>query len=127
MVEAIFGAKDLVPLWVADMDFASPPEVVRALLRRVEHVWYGYTECTDGYYDALTGWMRRRHGWDVRREWVVPCPGVVPALNTLVRAFTRPGIGSSYSSRSITPSCSRRKTTAGASSITACFSKADAT
>ncbi len=91
MVEAIFGAKDLVPLWVADMDFASPPEVVRALLRRVEHGVYGYTECTDGYYDALTGWMRRRHGWDVRREWVVPCPGVVPALNTLVRAFTRPG------------------------------------
>ena len=91
MVEAIFGAKDLVPLWVADMDFASPPEVVRALLRRVEHGVYGYTECTDGHYDALRGWMRRRHGWDVRREWVVPCPGVVPALNTLVRAFTRPG------------------------------------
>lgn len=90
-MEAIFGAKDLVPLWVADMDFASPPEVVEALRRRVEHGVYGYSGCTDSYYDAVRGWMRRRHGWDVRREWIVSCPGVVPALNALVRAFTRPG------------------------------------
>lgn len=90
-MEAVFKAKDLVPLWVADMDFASPPEVVRALVRRAEHGVFGYTGYTDGYFNAVTGWMLRRHGWEIRREWVVPCPGVVPALNALVRTFTRPG------------------------------------
>ncbi|RPI92828.1 MAG: putative C-S lyase, partial [Spirochaetales bacterium] len=90
-MEAVFKAKDLVPLWVADMDFASPPEVVDALVRRARHGVYGYTGYNDGYFNAVRGWMQRRHGWDVSREWIVPCPGVVPALNTLVRAFTRPG------------------------------------
>ncbi|WP_353662028.1 PatB family C-S lyase [Hydrogenimonas sp. SS33] len=90
---AKFGTDDLLPLWVADMDLPSPACVTDALRRRAEHPLYGYTLYPDAFFEAVTGWMHRRHGWRLPREAVVPVPGVVPALNFLVTALTRPGEG----------------------------------
>lgn len=81
----------LLSLWVADMDFRIPEEAQAALAERVEHGIFGYSEPSAGYYDALCGWMRERHGWDVDPSWVVCTPGVVFALAQVVQAFTRPG------------------------------------
>jgi cystathionine beta-lyase len=90
-LQARFGVDDAIPMWVADMDFASPPCVVEALVERARHPIYGYTLRSDAYYEAVTGWLRRRHGWEVRREWLGHSPGVVSGLGLLVAALTEPG------------------------------------
>lgn len=82
---------DVIPLWVADMDFAAPNCVCTALQKRVEHGIFGYTQSGDGYFAALHGWMHRRFGYSIRPEWVVQTPGVVFALYAAVRALTEPG------------------------------------
>lgn len=89
--QAMFGKADVIPAWVADMDFAAPPAVTRALTERAQHPIYGYTVFPDSLYDALIGWLQRRHGWAVQRDWIVMCPGVVPSINAAVMAFTQPG------------------------------------
>jgi cystathionine beta-lyase len=83
--------RDAIPLWVADMDFASPPEVQAAILERASHPIYGYTNRSEEYYRSFIDWMRRRNGWDIQKEWIAFSPGVVPALNIAVLAYTRPG------------------------------------
>jgi len=88
---AVFGKADVIPAWVADMDFAAPPAVTQALIERAQHPIYGYTVFPDSLYDALIGWLQRRHGWAVQRDWIVMCPGVVPSINAAVMAFTQPG------------------------------------
>lgn len=85
------GAERVLPLWVADMDFPCPQPVVEALVKRAQHGIYGYTAAWDDYYNATTYWMHKRQGWDVQRDWITYCPGVVPALNLLVRTFVQPG------------------------------------
>ncbi len=90
---AYFGTADVTPLWVADMDFAAPPAVTAALAARAAHPIYGYTRYPDSLYDALIGWMQQRHGWPVKREWIVMCPGVVPSLHAAVMAFAQTGEG----------------------------------
>ncbi|MGD0782764.1 MAG: PatB family C-S lyase [Candidatus Aminicenantales bacterium] len=87
----IYGVDDVIPLWVADMDIAAPPAVVDALKRRVEHPIYGYPMLSPTYWDPVVRWLDVRQGWAVRREWIAACPGVVPALNLCVQAFSRPG------------------------------------
>jgi cysteine-S-conjugate beta-lyase len=89
--QSMFGTTEVIPLWVADMDFAGPPAVTRALAERAAHPVYGYTVYPDSLYEALIDWLRRRHGWDVQREWIVMCPGVVPSLHAAVMAFAEPG------------------------------------
>ncbi|MDV6341539.1 pyridoxal phosphate-dependent aminotransferase [Nitrosomonas sp. Is35] len=89
--QTMFGKADVIPAWVADMDFAAPPAVTRALTERAQHPIYGYTVFPDNLYDALIGWLQRRHGWAVQRDWIVMCPGVVPSINAAVMAFTQPG------------------------------------
>lgn len=89
--QAMFGKADVIPAWVADMDFAAPPAVTRALTERAQHPIYGYTVFPDSLYDALIDWLQRRHGWTVHRDWIVMCPGVVPSINAAVMAFTQPG------------------------------------
>ncbi|MCC8023437.1 MAG: pyridoxal phosphate-dependent aminotransferase [Clostridiales bacterium] len=86
-------AGDLLPMWVADMDFRAPDGVLEALHRSVEHGVFGYTEPKEAYYQALAEWMRRRFGWEIRREWVVKTPGVVYALAAAIRCLTQPGDG----------------------------------
>ena len=89
--DEFFGPNRILPMWVADMDFRSPEPVVTALVARAEHGIYGYTEKSAGYYQSVVGWMKRRHGWRVAPEWICTTPGVVPALNMLVRTFLSPG------------------------------------
>ncbi len=84
-------SKDLLPLWVADMDFPVPDEVVDALVNRSRHAIFGYTEPTDSYFEAVTGWLENHHGWKTNPRWYVLTPGVVFALAAAVCAFTEPG------------------------------------
>ena len=83
-----FGRTDIQPLWVADMDFAAPDAVVQALKARAEHPIYGYSMAPESLYDALIDWLRIKHGWEVKREWIVLTPGVVPSLSLVVSALT---------------------------------------
>lgn len=83
--------EDLIPLWVADMDFPAPEPVVEALMKRVQHGVYGYAKIPEEYYDAIACWLRRRHGFVLEREWILPVDGVVPALSAIIHALTVPG------------------------------------
>ena len=84
-------AADILPMWVADMDFRTAPCVVEALRRRVEHGIYGYATVPESYYGAVTSWFSRRHGWAPGADWILPVTGVIPALSAILRALTRPG------------------------------------
>ena len=86
-----FGYEDLLPLWVADMDFRSPKPVIDAIISRAMHGVYGYTCLTESYYESVIRWYKRRYKWEIRKEWIVYTPGVVPAINLAIRAFTNPG------------------------------------
>ncbi|WP_026676281.1 MalY/PatB family protein [Fictibacillus gelatini] len=88
--ENLFGEKDILPMWVADMDFKAPAPVIEALKDRAEHGIFGYTMRPESYYDAVAGWMERRHSWTIEKEWICHSPGVVPALSFIVEAFTQP-------------------------------------
>ena len=88
---AHFGTDDVIPLWVADMDFAVPEAVRRALAERAAHPIYGYTIPPDSLYQALIDWLANRHGWTVERDWLMLSPGVVPSLHATIYALTRPG------------------------------------
>ena len=81
----------LLPMWVADMDFPCPEPVVEALVARAQHRLFGYTAPTDSYYNAIVNWMKKRHGWEIEPEWICTTPGVVPALNMLVKTYISPG------------------------------------
>lgn len=89
--KAVFGTEDVLPMWVADMDFAAPQPVIDAMARRVAHGAFGYTAITDADYDAVTGWMKRRHNLDVEKSDVLFSPGVVDSLRVAVAAVTEPG------------------------------------
>ena len=82
---------DLLPMWVADMDFRTAPVIIDALRRRVEHGIFGYTKVPDAYYDAVTGWFARRHGWHIDPGHMLYTTGVVPALSAVIKALTQPG------------------------------------
>jgi cystathionine beta-lyase len=84
---------DVLPLWVADMDFASPPCVQKALIRRTKHGIFGYSEPDAGYFDVMCKWFEKRFNWSPLREWLTITPGVVNALYIAVRALTNPGDG----------------------------------
>ena len=83
--------QDILPMWVADMDFRCPPAVTKALHDMAEHAIYGYTEPRDGYFEAIHDWFARRHHWQVSQDWLVMTPGVVFALCAAIRATTREG------------------------------------
>ena len=88
-----FGTDDLMPLWVADMDLASPLCVQEAMKKRAEHPVYGYTVYPQRYYDAISGWMKKRFDWEIKQEWIVPCYGVVPSMNYAIEAYSKKGDG----------------------------------
>jgi len=87
------GMEGLLPLWVADMDFPAPPEVIEALRQRAEHGVFGYTLEPESWFEAAASWTLARHGWRLQREWLLPCPGVVPAIRLAIQAFSEPGDG----------------------------------
>lgn len=82
---------DVIPLWVADMDFEVAPAIKEALARRVEHGVFGYTQVGKEYYDAIISWFERRHQWTIDRRWIIYTSGVVPAVSCAIRAMTLPG------------------------------------
>ena len=90
-VEIVFGDKDVLPLWVADMDFQVAEPISRAIKERAAHAVYGYTPSCHSYVEAVVERMQRKFNWKIQPEWVVFTPGVVPALNAAVKAFSRPG------------------------------------
>ena len=85
------GDADVLPMWVADMDFRTAPPVVEALRKRVEHGIFGYVRVPDAYYAAVTNWFARRHDWQIEKEWIIYTTGVVPALSAVIKALTAPG------------------------------------
>ncbi len=89
--ETVFGEKGVLPMWVADMDFQVAEPITRAIMERAEHAIYGYTPSCPSYVEAVVERMKRKYNWKIHPEWVVFTPGVVPALNAAVRAFSRPG------------------------------------
>lgn len=86
-----FGEEDVLSMWVADMDFLAPPEVTDILRKRVEHGVFGYTGKSNLYYESITKWVKKRHDWEIEKEWIKNAPGVVPTLALAVLAFTKPG------------------------------------
>ncbi len=92
-LEAFFGRGDLNALWVADMDFKAPPEILEPIMKRAEHGVFGYTAKPEGFFTAVTGWFEKRYHWKIEKEWIVATPGVVPALNFAIQTFTEPGDG----------------------------------
>lgn len=87
----LFGSEDVLPLWVADMDFKCAPAIVEAVVARASHGIYGYTIKSEDYVEAITGWFRDRHGWNIDSSWLTDSPGVVPSLSIAVRTLTSPG------------------------------------
>ena len=82
---------DLIPLWVADMDFKAAPAILEAVRKRAEHGVFGYTVVEEDYYEAVISWFRRRHHWTIQREEILYTTGVVPAMSVAIKALTMPG------------------------------------
>lgn len=89
----IFGHEDVIPMWVADMDFPTAQPVVDALKKRAEHPFYGYTHPGPTVKDAVVDRLKRKFNWEIEPEWVVFTPGVVPALHSAIRSLSHPGDG----------------------------------
>lgn len=87
----MYGRDDLLPLWVADMDFATPDFIIDALKRRLDHPVLGYPVQYDGYWQSVVDWIYNHHGWQVQREWMRYIPGIVKGIGMVVNVFTQPG------------------------------------
>ena len=84
-------SEDVIPLWVADMDFKAAPAIQEAIRKRAEHGVFGYTHVEEDYYVAIISWFKRRHNWTIRREEILYTTGVVPAMSVAIKALTMPG------------------------------------
>ncbi|MBR5491647.1 MAG: PatB family C-S lyase [Alistipes sp.] len=90
-LKEMYGREDLLSLWVADMDFATPDFIIDALKRRLDHPVLGYPVQYDGYWQSVVDWIRSHHGWAVEREWMRYIPGIVKGIGMVVNVFTKPG------------------------------------
>ncbi len=86
-----YGREDLLPLWVADMDFRTPPFIMDALRNRLDQGVLGYTLKNKGYFPAIRNWVKQRYNWDAEEEWIHFMPGVVPGISLVLNYFTQPG------------------------------------
>ena len=93
LLQEHFGSEDVLPYWVADMDFRAPDAVIESLVERSHHGIYGYEYKTDGYYDALFNWYRDRHQWQITPEHVESCPGILSAIAILINQHSEVGDG----------------------------------
>lgn len=84
---------DMIPMWIADMDFKTVPEITNAIIKRAQAEIFGYEKVLDHYYDAVTGWFDRRHNWKIDPAMISQTTGVVPALTTIIKALVAPGEG----------------------------------
>ena len=87
----VWGKSDLIPMWVADMDFATPPFILEAIRKRCEHPVLGYTFRSDDYYQSIIGWLKKRYGMSVEKDEINFVPGIVPGLGMAINCFTKPG------------------------------------
>ena len=90
-LKQVFGNENLIPLWVADMDFRTPDFIVEALKKRCEHEIFGYPFSTDAYYQCILEWVHYKHIWRIQREWVTYIPGIVKGIVFALQCFTQPG------------------------------------
>lgn len=90
-LQMLYGRTDLIPLWVADMDFATPPFILEALRERLQHPILGYTCIDDDYFPAIIDWQKSLHNWDIEKEWISFMPGVIRGLGFALQVFTKPG------------------------------------
>jgi len=87
----IFEKEDVIPMWVADMDFKTPDFIINAIKERTKHEVFGYSIRPKSYYNSIVKWVERRHNWKIESDWISFSPGIVPAINMAVLAFTKPG------------------------------------
>lgn len=87
----VFGSTDVLPMWVADMDFQAPQEVTKAIMDKAQHGIYGYTAISTSVDDAVSSWFQKQHGWELKQEWLTYISGVVPALSATIQTFSNPG------------------------------------
>jgi cystathionine beta-lyase len=87
----LFGRGDVLPMWVADMDFRVPPAVTEAIMERARHEIYGYSMRPESFYQSVMDWTKRRYDWSIAREWLTFTPGIVPAVNLTIMGLTEPG------------------------------------
>lgn len=87
----LFGREDVIPMWVADMDFKTPDFIINAIKQRTEHEVFGYSFRSKSYHESILNWVNRRHNWKIDSDWISFSPGVVPAVNMAIMAFTNPG------------------------------------
>jgi len=90
-LERYYGEKDMLGLWVADMDFPVPPAVAEAVTARAAHPIYGYTETDEDFYDGMIAWYEKRHGFHIEKEWITYTCGVIPAIAFLIQTFSEEG------------------------------------
>lgn len=86
-----YGDDSLLPLWVADMDFKTPDFIINAIKKRCEHEVFGYTFGSDSYYESIINWVKYKHNWTIRREWISYIPGIVKGIAFVLQCFTKPG------------------------------------
>lgn len=91
VLEKGFGDPNLLPLWVADMDFKAPQPIIEKLVQTAEYGIFGYSIIPPSFYEAVLSWFKRRYGWQIDRKWISQTPGVIPALDVAVNAFSNPG------------------------------------
>ena len=87
----LFGREDVLPMWVADMDFSVPPSVSEAIMERARHEIYGYSIRPESFYQSVMSWTNRRYGWPIQRKWLTFTPGIVPGVNLSIMTLTEPG------------------------------------
>lgn len=86
----IFGREDLIPLWVADMDFATPDFITNAIIERCQHPVFGYTMPCPDFFNIIVDWIRKRHQWETKNNWIGFLPGIVPGIAFAINVFTQP-------------------------------------
>ncbi|MBZ9687549.1 pyridoxal phosphate-dependent aminotransferase [Clostridium estertheticum] len=91
LVKEKYGDSDVIPMWVADMDFEVAKPISEAIRKRACHEIYGYTLKSESYYEAVINWMGKHHNWNIKREWITYTPGIVPALNYIIRTYANLG------------------------------------
>lgn len=90
-LKELYGRDDVIPMWVADMDFKSPPQIIKALKERADHGIFGYPMIDENYFDPFITWIKERHGWEIDKSWIVPADGVVDALKIAILTYSKPG------------------------------------
>ena len=83
--------EDILPMWVADMDFKTAQPIINAIKKRVEHGIFGYASVPNQYYEAEINWWKTRHNFEIKKDWIEPTTGVIPSLSAVVQAFTNEG------------------------------------